>query len=326
MSVNSEEKQYETCPVCSSSIIKTWRIKDVGNEKYKLDLCNSCGYSFINPRPSLSFLMDYYSSFGHGHDAGGNDVPNLKSILTQEQNYPNATIDAKRLVKTIKSLSKKFDSNRFLDVGCGYGFFSKEALGAGFEVIALELAENEREIAKEMTGLNPAACSFEEFECAPESFEIVFMSQILEHALDVNSWLEKAYNLLVNNGIIAVALPNYGSIFRMIMQENEPYICPPAHLNFFNPNNLSRLLENHGFRVETMQWISRIPRRAFEKRLPKFGKLLLPIIHGVSTVSLKTIDTLHLGMMINVYGRKMNAQQRLAVRHAITRENHWLTS
>jgi 2-polyprenyl-3-methyl-5-hydroxy-6-metoxy-1,4-benzoquinol methylase len=306
MPVNSETKQYETCPICSSSI-KTWRIKKAGNEKYKLDLCGSCGYSFVNPRPSLSYLIDFYSSFGHGHDANGREVPSLKSVLTEEQSEPNSTIDARRLVKTIKSLTKNGSSNRFLDIGCGCGFFSKAALGVGFEVIALELPGNEIGIAKEMTGLNPASCSFEEFECASESLQVVLMSQILEHALDVNLWINKAHDFLVHDGIIAIALPNYGSIFRLIMQENDPYICPPAHLNFFNLNSLSRLLENHGFRVEVAQWVSRIPKTKFEKRLPKFGKPLLPIINVVSSASLKIIDALHLGMMINVYGRKIRS-------------------
>lgn len=308
MPVNSEKKQYETCPVCSRSI-KTWRVKNVGNENYILDLCNSCGYSFVNPRPSLSFLIYYYSSFGHGHDDSKKEAPNLNSVLTNDQNDPNSTIDARRLIRTIKSLSKNCYSNKFLDVGCGYGFFSLEALEAGFEVIALELAENERKIAKEMTGLNPVACSFEDFECPSESLSVVFMSQILEHAVDVNLWIKKAHKFLINEGIIAIALPNYGSIFRMIMQEREPYICPPAHLNFFNPNSLLILLENHGFRVEATQWVSRIPKSVFEKRLPNFGKPLLPFINAVASVSLKTIDALHLGMMINVYGRKISAQQ-----------------
>ncbi len=162
MSLNSEKMQYTACPICSSPI-KTWRVKSVGNDKYNLDLCGSCGYSFVNPRPSLQFLMNYYASFGHGHFDTGGEAPNLKSVLVQEQSDPNSTIDAKRLIETIKSLVKNGTSNRFLDVGCGYGFFSKEALDAGFDVVALELAENEREIAKEMTGLSPAASSFEEF-------------------------------------------------------------------------------------------------------------------------------------------------------------------
>ncbi len=144
-------------------------------------------------------------------------------------------------------------------------------------------------------------------ECDSESLCVVFMSQILEHALDVNLWIKKSRDFLVDDGILAIALPNYGSIFRMIMQENEPYIYPPAHLNFFNPDSLSRLLENHGFKVEAIQWISRIPKRTFEKRLPRLGKPLVPVINVASSASLKIIDALRLGMMINVYGRKVNA-------------------
>ena len=303
--VHTQEKHYEMCPICSSSI-KEWRVKSVETKKYKLDLCNSCGYVFVNPRPSLSFLMDYYSVFGCENNSNRNEVPNLKSVLTEEQNFPNSTVDAIRLIKTIQSLTKNGYSKSFLDIGCGYGFFSKQALDAGFEVIALELAENERKIAKEMTGLSPKTCSFEEFECAPQSFQVVFMSQILEHVVDVNLWLKKAHNSLIKDGIIAIALPNYGSIFRMIMQENDPYICPPAHLNFFTPSSLSKLLENHGFAVEKIQWVSRIPKKTFEKHLPKFAKPILPIINVFSKISLKIIDVLRLGMIINVYGRKIN--------------------
>jgi len=51
----------------------------------------------------------------------------------------------------------------------------------------------------------------------------------------------KAHTILERNGIVAIALPNLGSIFRIVMQEMEPYICPPAHLIFFNPYSLSKL-------------------------------------------------------------------------------------
>lgn len=305
MTLDSEQKQYTACPVCSSPI-KTWRVKRVGNNEYNIDLCGSCGYSFVNPRPSMQFLMDYYASCGHGHFENGGELPSYGSVLAQEQNDPNSILDAMRSINTIKSLNKNGTNNKFLDVGCGYGFFSKEALNAGFDVVALELAENEREIARMMTGLSPAASSFEKFECDPESLGVVFMSQILEHALDVNLWIKKSRDCLANDGILAIALPNYGSIFRMIMQEHDPYICPPAHLNFFNPYSLTKLLENHGFKIETIQWISRIPKRAFEKRLPRFGKPLLPVINVASSASLMIIDALRLGMMINVYSRKVN--------------------
>ena len=306
MRSTSEKFQYEICPICSGSI-GSWRVKKTDIDTYNIDLCGSCGFAFVNPRPSLGFLMEYYSNFGHGHDDNASESHDLETVLSNEKNVPNSTIDARRMIRTIKSLSGKMPKTSFLDVGCGYGFFSKEAIDAGFDVTAIELAETEREIANKMTGLNPAACSFEEFDYPAESFSVVFMSQILEHALDINLWVEKSHGLLVKDGIIAIALPNFGSIFRIIMQENEPYVCPPAHLNFYNPSSLSRLLEKHGFKVEAIQWVSRIPKRTFEKRMPQFGKPALPIINVLSRMSLKAIDGIHLGMMINVYGRKISA-------------------
>jgi 2-polyprenyl-3-methyl-5-hydroxy-6-metoxy-1,4-benzoquinol methylase len=305
MSINSEEQVFIICPICSSSI-RTWRIKIVDGVSYKLDACNSCGYSFVNPRPSLDLLMNYYSSNANSHSGITQQgvVSDLKSVLAQEKIFPNSTIDARRIITTIKSI-KSHKNGKFLDVGSGYGFFSKEALDQGFEVDALELSEGARKISEEMTGLNPVACSFEEFQSEPGSFQAILMSQILEHAFDVNLWISKSRSLLIDGGIIAIAVPNYGSIFRKIMQENESFICPPEHLNFFNLFSLSKLLENHGFRVEVTQYFSKIPKSAFEKNLPKIGKPLLPVINLFSSLFLKVIDALHLGMFINVYGRKI---------------------
>ncbi len=299
---------YEYCPVCSSPI-ERWRRKQVGNAIYTIDVCATCGFAFINPRPSMRFLMDYYSSLGHGQKGNGDneDIPTIDTVRCQENNDPNSTIDAARMIREIKSMSTLHANKRFLDVGCGYGFFAKEALESGFDVIPLELAENERRIAEGMTGLAPRAVSFEEFDCTPSSLSVVLMSQILEHALDINLWVSKANALLADRGVLAIALPNYGSIFRLVMQEKEPYICPPAHLNFFNPHSLSRLLEKHGFEVLKVQWISRIPKNTFEKRLPGVARALLPAVHLLSRVPLKTLDVLHLGTIINVYGRKIGA-------------------
>lgn len=303
MGVESGEHLYKACPVCESTI-DTWRSMKVENVQYNIDLCSECGFAFVNPRPSLEFLMEFYSAVGHGGSHSNSIAPDLKSVIEGERKDPVSTIDAERIIQTIRSYSSSSSNQKFLDVGCGYGIFSKEALDAGFDVSALDLADNERKIYQGMTGLTPVKSSFEDFECAPNSLSVILMSQILEHALDVNLWIEKAHGLLDDDGVIAIALPNYGSLFRRIMQEKEPYICPPEHLNFFSPNSLSKLLEKHGFEVEKVQWISRLPKSTFEKRMPAIGRPLLPIVYKLSSISLKTIDTLHLGSIINIYARK----------------------
>lgn len=298
MNADLSKTQYTSCPVCASPI-KQWRVKKVIGEDFRIDKCESCGFSFVNPRPSFNFLMDYYSLVGHK-----TEKVTLEELLLQEKKYPNSTVDAKRIIKTIKSLIHYGSCGKLLDVGCGYGFFSREALKAGFEVSALELAENEKTITKKLTGLSPIACSFETFEYNYKPFQTVLMSQTLEHALDVNLWINKAHDLLENDGIVAIALPNFGSIFRLIMQENEPFICPPAHLNFFTVNSLSKLLSRHGFHVERIQCVSRISTTTLAKRIPIIFQRLFPLFKVFIAVALKFFDAFHLGMIITVYARK----------------------
>lgn len=200
---------------------------------------------------------------------------------------------------------QKIPSKRFLDVGCGYGFFSKIALQNGFEVTAIEMASLERKIATELTGLKIYSDSFEEFNHINNSFEVILMSQILEHVLDVNQWMIKANSLLSSNGILVIALPNFGSLFRLILQENDPYIIPPAHLNYFNYKSLRFLLQKHDFEIIKISYVSRLPLSSIKKRLLRYGKFVPLIVNVFILPALWLIDKIKMGSMINVYARKL---------------------
>ena len=134
----------------------------------------------------------------------------------------------------------------------------------------------------------------------PGTYSVIVMSQILEHALDVNLWLTKCRDLLHRGGVIAIALPNFNSVFRRVMQENEPFITPPAHLNYFSASNLCRLLERHGFAVKQVDSRSRLSAASLRRRLPVVG----PALSGIVRAAFAGIDRLHLGMMIQVYAVK----------------------
>lgn len=297
--------KYDNCPICNSDI-KRWIIKKTESGLFDIDSCNSCGFAFVNPRPDLDFLMKFYSVEGHGKNK--NEITTLSAILEQEKKYPNSTVDAKRMMTIILKLlnnSNYANEYKLLDVGCGYGFFSKEALENGFEVTALELAATEREIANQMTGLRPIEKSFEDFQSGKQIYDVVLMSQILEHAFDVNLWMNKAFNIIKPNGIISIAVPNYNSIFRKVLQSKDPFICPPAHLNFFSLKSLSQLLSKHGFKIYNVQYVSRIPKDSIKNRLARFGKILPNLIGNSVPLMLKVIDSLHLGMFINIYAKKV---------------------
>ena len=303
----ANEIVYHACPVCSSPV-KNWRVRRNSYGNFQIDVCNSCSFAFVNPRPSLEFLMDFYATLGFGSDGNPQPVPTKESVLAREAEDPNSTVDARRLVSTLRELSppKSGGKGRFLDIGCGYGFFSREAVDQGFEVTPLDLATNKRKVCKEITGLDTVASSFEDFDCAPGSFSAVLMSQVLEHISDVNQWMVKANRILAENGVLAIALPNFGNAFRYVMREKSPYIIPPEHLNFFSPKSLCTLLENHGFEVERVQWVSKVPKHVFRRRLPKAAAPLLPVFNAFGRLAFGALDSLHLGLMINVYGRKVS--------------------
>ena len=293
------------CPVCEGPA-RPWRIKSSSLGEFPIETCAECGFGFVNPRPSSEYLMNFYAVSGHARgDPSELPTATLEDILAAEQEFPNSTLDASRIVRnTAYILADKIKTYRLLDVGCGFGFFSREARGAGFEVTAIELASHERGVATQLAGVVPQAVSFEGFKAEPNSFSAILMSQILEHAQDVNVWVAKANSLLVPHGVLAIALPNFDSIFRRLMQERDPFVTPPAHLNFFSPASLKTLLERHGFRIQRTQWTSRFRPGAVERRVPAMIRSVTPLIDIGAKAALKTLDHLRLGQMITVYAQK----------------------
>lgn len=292
--------QGDACPVCDYST-SLWRSKHTSVGNFSINRCKRCNYAFVYPRPTTQFLRSFYSLSGHSRD-GTDSGQTFQSVMAEEEASPNSTIDAVRIIgTTVKLLSP--DRRRLLkllDVGCGYGFYSLEAIKQGFSVTAIELAETERAISKQLAGVEPVNTTFEDFEAPAGTFSVIIMSQILEHALDINVWLAKVNRLLQEGGVVAIALPNFGSLFRLIMQENEPFITPPAHLNFFSADNLGQLLTRHGFEVRHVAWQSRISQASLQRRLPFAGCLF----GGVANLALKGIDQLQCGMMVNIYATK----------------------
>lgn len=299
------QEHLRSCPICKSPP-RPWAVRKYGSDTYTIDRCSECGYAFVNPRPSMNYLKAHYSNFGHGASL---NPPSLDSVIAAEAADPNSTIDAKRMIATIKHLmeGRHNMSGRLLDVSAGYGFFSKEAGKNNFQVVAIDLAENERQISSSVSGIDPISTTFEDLDLESTSMSVVLMSQVLEHALDVEVWVSKAWQLLENDGILAIALPNFGSLQRIILQEKEPYICPPDHLNFFTPGALSELLKKNGFVVEKIQHVSRVPRSSIQRRVPGRAAPLAPLLWILVNKVLQLVDFMRLGSVINVYARKVSA-------------------
>lgn len=286
---------YKFCPVCESGISE-WKRKLIDSQEYKIDLCNVCGYSFVNPRPSLEFISNYYTNFKISDEF----IQSEKKV----DKYSYSAIDAKRIVQNISKFTNNVNGLNFLDVGCGHGIILREAINKGFKVTALELSEIERDVAYSLTKIKPIDSSFEDYVCDADAFDVINLSQILEHVIDINLWASKSHYCLKKDGVLAIALPNFNSFIRLIFNERDPYICPPVHLNFFSKKNLIKLLDIHGFDVEYSEFISRVPDEALLKRIPNYLLFMFPILKILVIMIFKIFDILQIGLMINIYARK----------------------
>jgi SAM-dependent methyltransferase len=288
------------CLVCSGPI-SPWRSKRGEGVDWTIDRCDSCGFGFVNPRPSLAYLLAYYE----GTTSIANGPQTLAAVLADEKASPNSSIDAKAMLDRIVALGPPPQGRRLLDVGSGYGFFTAAALQKGYAVEAIELGTLQQQISREMTGVAPSATAFEEVTLSGSAFDVILMSQILEHAHDIGRWLEKCRELLVTGGVLAIALPNFDSLARRLLQEREPFICPPEHLNFFTAQSLTTLVEAHGFRVETTEWVTRVPKSAIARRLPGALQPLVPVLDAAAGVVTSGVDTARLGSVLRLYARKL---------------------
>ena len=286
---------FSYCPVCTGNT-QLWRSKTVNGVIYDICACENCHFGFVNPRPNYEDLQLYYSSQIHK----GLVPKTLEEVLQSEVDYPNATVDAKRIISFLKKMLKS--TGNLLDVGCGCGIFSKEAIDHGFAVTAIEAADSERCIARQMIGIDPIAIPFEEFE--PNiSFNAILMSQVLEHSADPMLWLRKANKLLNIGGAIAIAVPNFSSLFDLFLKEKSPFVSPPEHLNFFNEHNLYIALEKSGFKVCCSYTVSRLPKNTIVKKLP----LLLPLgipLNIFQEMLTKSMDYVNMGMFVNIFASK----------------------
>jgi 2-polyprenyl-3-methyl-5-hydroxy-6-metoxy-1,4-benzoquinol methylase len=285
------------CNLCQSPT-RLW----VKKNNYGIYECANCGLGQVRPTVTIDLIKKIYASSGHDTPDVKREKKTLNDVYEQERIYPNSVLDAQRLSENAVKFWKGGEL-KLLDIGAGYGFFSKAFIQKGFTVSAIELAEQESRLYYEMNNIKPQQVVFEEFNGIDNSFSHILMSQILEHVIDPIDWVERSYKLLKPNGILIIALPHFNSIFRKVMQSKEPYITPPYHLNYFTRKSLSTLLQSKGFEVVHYQTISRIP---FPKVFGKMGipSFLIPFFVFLGNIALNLIDALNYGAIINIYAQK----------------------
>lgn len=235
-----DEFVHVACPACHA---------DDATDKYEKNSikyveCNKCETFYVNPRPSSEVLDWFYS--GSPNYAYWNDV-----IFPASEAVRRQKIFAPRVDRVLEICAKYgIPTRALLEVGSGFGTFCSEVNARGvFErVVAVEPTPNLAETCRQR-GIDVIEKPVEHIELAAEDrFDIVANFEVIEHLFSPAEFVRAMAKLLRPGGLMVLTCPN-GKGFDIETLGIVSDSVDHEHLNYFNPQSLSGLLEASGFKT-----------------------------------------------------------------------------
>ena len=224
--------------------IRDWEYGVEGEFAYRR--CGSCGVLQIHPFPDVEDLIRAYSVDYHGYRTSA-EKGALYKVLFEIK-------DSLFRRKALKSIPR---GAAMLDVGCGSGeYLARLTFLEPARLDGIDFNEKAVRLAREK-GIDCFQGIFPDFPAEPETYEVVFMNNYLEHTLSPRQELEKAARVLKPGGRLIGEVPNFRSFDQRLFGKYWGGNHVPRHTFQFEPEPLERLLEDAGFRdVRTVQELS----------------------------------------------------------------------
>jgi SAM-dependent methyltransferase len=230
------------CLVCNGQkLVKKIDCIDhsTSKEKFTLVSCETCNFTFTNPRPKDESLGEYYKS-----DMYISHTNNTKGLFNwMYQTVRNYAIGTK--VTLLKSVKK---SGTHLDLGCGTGEFLNACKDAGFSTEGIEPSELARKQAIESFNLSISENThLEQFQ--NNKFDSISMWHVLEHVSNLNDSIKDFNRILKSDGKIIIAVPNHKSWDANYYKEYWAAWDVPIHLWHFSKETIELLFNKNGFNL-----------------------------------------------------------------------------
>lgn len=224
------------CPICSSTKFNSLlALKDfsISQESFSIVKCSDCGFLITSPRPDSDSIGKYYQSEKYISHSGG------KKTIIDKIYFLAQRLTLRWKYNLIRSYKSKCE---ILDYGCGTGAF-------------LDFLQKRR---WDVTGVEPSAIARIKAESSlqkkiyqslddniEKKFDVITLWHVLEHIHELEDAIQKIKNLLKENGIIFIAVPNYESADAIKYREHWAAYDVPRHLWHFSKTTIERLLVKH---------------------------------------------------------------------------------
>jgi ubiquinone/menaquinone biosynthesis C-methylase UbiE len=234
----------DKCPVCSSQkLIRKIECIDhsTSKEKFTIDSCETCDFTFTNPRPKEESLGEYYES-----DMYISHTNNTKGLF----NWMYQTIRKYAIGTKVALLKKISPTGKHLDIGCGTGEFLNSCEKSGYSTKGIEPSKLAREQAIDNYDLSISSDT-NLAQYTNKEFDSISMWHVLEHIPNLNNTIKEFDRILNQKGKVIIAVPNHKSWDANHYKEFWAAWDVPIHLWHFSKYTIEKLFSKHNFKLIT---------------------------------------------------------------------------
>jgi 2-polyprenyl-3-methyl-5-hydroxy-6-metoxy-1,4-benzoquinol methylase len=217
--------------------------------QYSIAQCSHCGFLQTKPAPGPQEIKQLYETYYNFCGESGTIYTKLRKTFFNSL--------ASRLWMVIDgdiSFHLHLGQGRLLDVGCNEGHGMAIYRRNGFNPEGLELNERAAQNAR-MAGCRVHTQTLEEFQ-PEEPYDIVVLSNVLEHASNPKNMLDNVRRVLKPGGHVWISCPNSQSWLRRLFGRSWINWHVPFHLFHFSRKTLSQLLKNSGFEIKDLKFVT----------------------------------------------------------------------
>jgi 2-polyprenyl-3-methyl-5-hydroxy-6-metoxy-1,4-benzoquinol methylase len=230
----------DTCIACKNRQFETVvASKDycVSMEDFTVMKCTNCGFAFTLNAPDADQIGRYYE---HEDYISHTDTKEGFFFVIYHK------VRSYMLGRKLDYIQAHGQIKRLFDIGSGTGYFVNYVLENGIEVKGFEPDADARTQAKKNFNIDLEA-SLADVLNRKVTFDAISMWHVLEHVHELDAYFEYFRSLLNENGVLAIAVPNYTSYDADVYGKYWAAYDLPKHLWHFSPTSMKQLAENHHF-------------------------------------------------------------------------------
>lgn len=220
------------CILCGSADLSQVSTKMRNGPQLITSICKQCSLIYTNPIPTSDVYYSFYT----------NDYEKYYGKSTASK--PHA-IQEPLIFSSIKNFID-INHSDYLEIGPGRGLTLYHANKLFRSAKGIEPSIDFTNLLTKTYGLKVENNTFENFMASPrDKVDVVSMFHVLEHIYDPYKGLMDIRNILREDGLVVIEVPNILKPFRNL----DTYFLRFVHLYNFSPLTLRGLLEKCGFNI-----------------------------------------------------------------------------